>query len=123
RPDFDAVSVELSDRILVERAVAAESIFVAGVEERSGEMRVVEGAAAVLRDLAENPSVRLSTRASRRALVEWNGGALTAGRVLELLRLEPPAFHDQVAAGADEPLGDFLQALARRELLVTEGRR
>lgn len=122
RPVFEDVSSQIATQLRGQRAQEAESVFVSGVEERAGALTVVDEASAVVRDLAANPSVRLSGRAARRPLVEWPSGALTAGRVLELLRLEPPAFQQQVADGEDEALDGFLLALARRELLLDEAR-
>jgi len=122
RPAFEEMAGQLRDQLRQERAQRAESLFVAGVEERAGALSVVEDAPTVARDLAANPSVRLSSRAARRPLVEWRSGALTAGRVLELLRLETIEVQQQVVESPDEPLEGFLMALARRDLLVAEAR-
>ena len=123
RPALDEVSAELAERLRDERVQQAESLFVAGVEERAGTLTVAEGAPSVVRDLAANPAVQLAGRAARRPLVEWESGAFTAGRLLELLRLEAPAFQEQVAAGEDTALEDFLTSLARRDLLLDEAGR
>lgn len=120
RPDFAEVSTDVVARLRMERLQQAESLYVAGVEERAGELSVVDGAVEVARDLARNPSVSLSGRAARRPLVEWGSGSLSAARYLELVRLEPPVFHEQVANGSVEALEDFLGALARRELILAE---
>ncbi len=122
RVPFADVAGSIRARILAERSTQAESLFVAGIEERVGGPEVADGAADILRELAANPSIRLSGRAARRPLVEWSGGSLTAGRVLDVLRFEQPTFHQQVAAGDDEALETFLGTLARRELLVAQAR-
>lgn len=122
RLPIDQVAGELGQRIRVERTQVAESVFVAGVEERAGELRVTEDAVQITRELAESPGVRLSGRAARRALVEWNGGALTAGRLIGLLRLEEQGFLQQVAQGESDALESFLVGLARRELMVEAAR-
>jgi hypothetical protein len=122
RPALADITDQLRDQIRFERAQQAESLFVAAVEERAGVQSVVDGAADVVRDLAANPSVRLSGRAARRPLVEWGGGSLSAQRVLDLLRLEPPAFQQQVTESPPEAIEGFLTALARRELLLQEAR-
>jgi len=123
RVAFEAVAPDLRNRIRAERTTRAESLFVAGVEERGGEPALVDGALDVVRELARNPGTRLSGRAARRPLLEWSGGSLTAGRVLELLRFEEPGFHQQVVNSEDEALEGFLSTLARRELLTDEARR
>lgn len=123
RPDFTEVSSNVIAQLRMERLQQAESLYVSGVEERAGELNVVEGAVEVARDLARSPSISLSGRAARRALVEWTSGSLDAARYLELLRLEPPVFQEQVANGSVEALEDFLTALARRELILAEAER
>lgn len=120
RPDFAEVSTNVVAQLRMERLQQAESLYVSGVEERAGALNVVDGAVEVARDLARNPSIRLSGRAARRPLVEWDSGSLEAARYLELLRLEPPVFQEQVANGSVEALEDFLSALARRELILAE---
>jgi hypothetical protein len=122
RPPFEEVAERLRVELQAERVQQAESLFVAGVEGRAGALELAEGALQVLRDLAGNASVRLSGRAAARELVTWSGGALTASRVLAVLRVEPPTFHEQVVAAPDETLEPFLLSLARRELLLAEAR-
>lgn len=122
RPAFEDMADQLRDQFRQERAQQAESLFVARVEERAGALSVVENAPTVVRDLATNPSLRLSSRAARRPLVEWRSGTLTAGRVLELLQLETIEFQQQVMESPDEPIEGFLMGLARRDLLVAEAR-
>ncbi|NIR80116.1 MAG: hypothetical protein GWO00_17640, partial [Gemmatimonadetes bacterium] len=46
--------------------------------------------------------------------------SLTVGEVRLLLQMEPPQLRSQVAQGADELIEDFLQSLARREVLIRE---
>jgi hypothetical protein len=122
RPGFAEVSADVMERLRNQRVVQAESLYVSGVEERAGTLEVQDGAVEVARDLAANPSVRLSGRAADRTLVRWSSGALEAGRYLQLLRMEPPSFLEQVAQGDDQAIEDFLEALTRRELLLAEAR-
>lgn len=123
RPEFVEAAPGIRNRLLTERASAAESIFVAAVEERAGAPELVEGARDAARELARAPGARLSARAARRPLVTWAEGALTAGSVLDVLRFEDPSFHEQVANAEDEAVEGLLLALARREMLVAESRR
>jgi hypothetical protein len=119
--DFDDVAAAFRARVQQDRVAAAESTFVAGLEGPEG-LQVVEGAFDVTRELARNPSVELSRRAARRALVTWAGGEYSAGELLELLQFEQPSLRERVAVATDEEVGDFLRDLGRRDLLVTEAR-
>jgi len=121
-PSFADVSDDFRQFVLAQRNAVAESTFVAGLEE-SASPTVVDGAVAVARELARSPETRLTGRAADRALVQWSGGAFTAGDLLTLLRGEQPALRDEVIRGTDEDLEGFLLAQARRELLVDEAHR
>jgi parvulin-like peptidyl-prolyl isomerase len=95
----------------------AESVFVAALYDRA-QPEIVEGAADIVREMASNPSTELSGRAGRRALVSWEGAAVTVGDVRTVLQLESPALRTQLTTGTDEAIDDFLQSLSRRDLLV-----
>lgn len=99
----------------------AESIFVATLVERA-DPQIHDGAIELTRELAENPGTRLSGRAGRRPLLEWDRGAITAHDVQQVLQLESAALRDQISTSTDEEIDDFLRGLGRRELLVREGR-
>jgi hypothetical protein len=119
--DFDEIAPQFRASVMQQRVNAAESTFVAGLEGQAG-VTVAEGALEVTRELARNPTVSLSGRAARRALVSWEGGEYSAGELLELLRFEQPSLRESVASATDVELDDFLRDLGRRDLLVTEAR-
>jgi hypothetical protein len=121
-PSFADVADDFRQFVLLQRNASAESTFVAGLEERASPT-VVAGSAGVVRELARAPETVLTGRAADRALVQWSGGAFTAGELLTLLRADQPALRDEVIRGTDEDLDGFLLAQARRELLVEEARR
>ncbi|MDH3424875.1 MAG: peptidyl-prolyl cis-trans isomerase, partial [Gemmatimonadota bacterium] len=119
---FDDVATGFRSFVQEQRLVTAESTFIAGLEGRSVPT-INSGALDVARELARAPQSRLSGSAARRALVQWSGGAYTAGELLDLLRSEQGPLRDEVLRGNDEDLGGFLLAQARRKLLVDEARR
>lgn len=121
-PSFGDVADDFRDFVLAQRNAVAESTFIAGLEGRSTPT-VVEGALGVARELARTPETRLTSRAAERPLVQWTGGAYTAGELLDLFRSEQLALRDQVVQVSDDDLEGFLRAQARRELLVEEARR
>jgi hypothetical protein len=120
--DFDEIAPAFRLNVLAERAAVAESTFIAGLEGRSPP-RITERSLAVTREMARNPGARMSGRAARRALVEWEGGSYQVRELQDLLQFEQPAMRQQVAAGTDAELESFLTSLARRKLLIEEARR
>jgi hypothetical protein len=119
--DFEEVATAFRQAVQARRTMAAESTFIAGVEGRSVPV-MVDGALGVARELARSPDTRLSGPAVRRPLLEWEGGAYTAGELLELIRSEQGALRDEILRRSDEELGNFLRGQARRKLLVEEAR-
>jgi len=119
---FDDVAGGFREYVQAQRTMSAESTFIAGLEGRFVPM-LAEGAFGVARELARSPQTRLSGGAAQRPLLEWTGGAFTAGELLQIFRSEQPGLRDEVVTGTDEDLEGFLRSQARRELLVEEARR
>ena len=117
--NFDEIAPRFRQRILTERFLRAESTYIADVETRAG-TETVEGALVVLRELARNPGTRMSSRARRRPLLEYVGGALTVGEVQLLLQGQTADFRDQVVASDEEQLDQFLRGMVQHEVLATE---
>ena len=116
---FDEVATQFRASVQDRLVQEAESLFVAGLVERT-EPRMVEGAPDIVREVALNPGARVSSRAARRPLVEWETGAVRLADVRQILQIESPALRSQMANGSDQEVEDFLQSLARRDLLVRE---
>lgn len=119
--DFGQVAADFRRQVQGRRVQEAESTFVSAIEARV-DPEVVEGAVEVVREVARNPGSRLSGRAARRALIEWDGGAVRVGDLQELFQVEAPGLRDGLAEEDDEQVEGFLHDLARRELLIAEAR-
>lgn len=117
--DFDEIAPDYRSYVQARRYAVAESTFIADLEGGS-QPAVTDGALSVARELARTPDTRLTGPAARRALVEWEGGAFTAGELLDVLRSQQAGLRDQVQNGSDEDVSEFLLGQARRELLVQE---
>jgi len=117
--NFDEIAPRFRQQVLTERFLRAESTYVADVETRAG-AESVEGALEVLRELARNPGTRLSRRAQRRPVFEYVGGELTVGEVQLVLQSQVAEFRDQVVAGDNEQLENFLRGMVQREVLKAE---
>lgn len=104
------------------RSRAAEAAFVERIEEEA-EPEIQEGAVELVREVAEQPRMRLSGRAARRPLVEYDGGELTLGEVRDFLRTRPAEYRGQVTGASDQVVEEsVLMALTQKELLVREAR-
>lgn len=118
-PGFEQVKEQFRVGLLNQRFVQAESTYVAGIEQQ-GNPTIQEGAGAVVRELAKDPGARLSGRAARRALVKFEGGAVTVEDYRNLVQAQQPQFRAQVESATDEQIESFLKGLAQRKLLVAE---
>ena len=120
-PGFEQVKDQFKTQLLTQRFLQAESTYVSGVEAR-GNPTIEEGAREVVRELAKDPSARLSGRAGRRPLVSFKGGAVTVADYLNLVQGQQPQFRSSVETATDEQIDNFLKSLAQRALLVAEAR-
>lgn len=121
-PSLDEIREELRGSLRQERVMQAESIFVADIEG-AADLQTEEGAADIMREIAEGDTAPLTGRAASRTLVRYEGGAFTAADFQDFLSTQPPNLRMQIAAGSDEDLGGLLDNLVRSELLVAEARR
>lgn len=120
-PDFEQVRAQFRVQAQNRRYLTAESTFVAGVEAgRTPE--IADGAFDIVRDLAEDPGRRLSSRAARRPLMTYDGGAYTVGEFQMLVQAQPAQDRGQIVRATEEQLGNFLRGLAQRKMLVAEAR-
>jgi parvulin-like peptidyl-prolyl isomerase len=119
--DFEEVSDQFRIQIQNQRFVQAESLFVAGAEGRAGP-ELQDDVIPIVKDLANEPGTRLAGRASRRALVSYDGGAYTVGEFQVFIQTRTADFRAQVANGGDDQVENLLTSLVQRELLVDEAR-
>lgn len=117
-PDFDSVRTSFRAQLIGDRMMSAAQEFVQSLVEPLN-LEVQEGAVQTVRDIGQNPGVRLSNRAASRALVRYDGGALTAG--------EFQTFAQRVDASqadwnntSDEEITMTLEGLTQNEVLVAE---
>jgi len=118
---FEEAAPQFRIQVQSRRFVQAESLFVAGIEERAApEMQ--EGVVELVQELAREPGARLAGRARRRALVEYNGGEYTVGEFQVFIQTRTTQFRDQVVNSPVDQIENLLNGLVQRELLVTEAR-
>jgi len=115
--DFEQIATSYRSQVQARMLAEAESVFVASLVDDVGPVSVDE-APELVREIANNPGTRLSGRAGRRPIVEWDGGELTVAEFQQVMRIEAPQLRQQLFASSDEEIESFLQGLARRDLLV-----
>ncbi|HEX6941049.1 MAG TPA: peptidylprolyl isomerase [Longimicrobiales bacterium] len=123
-PDFDDIKAQFRRQVLQQRILDAQEAYVDKLTGSLG-IEVQDGAAEVARDLASKPEMELRGRAASRALVSYDGGALTAKEYLDWIRTRTtPSNRAQLAAMGEDNLATVLEGMARNEILLAEaGRR
>jgi hypothetical protein len=118
-PELDDVREQVRGQLQRDRVAAAESAFVAQVEEPA-QMRLADDAHETAREMARNFAGTVESRASRTTLVHFSEGAYTGEDYQHFLAAQPGQLREQIADANDEQLGNMLRELARGELLVRE---
>lgn len=119
---LDELREEIRGLLRQDRVLAAESTFVADTENAAN-VRVEEGAVALLREVAQVEGEVLPRRTGQRVLARYEGGTFTAADFQEFLSSQPPGVGAQVQAASDQDLRGLLDNLVRSEVLVAEARR
>lgn len=120
-PDFEEVRDQFRQQVLMTRMQAAESTFVSGITDPL-DVQIQDGASDVVRELARDPERELGRRAANRALVSWQGGELTAGEVLQVVRFFQRQQRDALENADASLIDNLLERLADNEILVQEAR-
>ncbi len=122
QPSLEDVGDQLRLEIQTTRSAQAESIYVTGLEEPAA-VTIESNAYEIVREMARRPHSRLSNQASRRPLVQYEGGTYTAGEYREFLLFQAAGVRDQIAEAEVEALEGMLRNLVRSKLLVAEAER
>jgi len=108
---------QLQNQMLME----AESMYVANLVETS-QLTVEEESYESVKELASNPQMTLTGRASDKPLARYSGGSLTLGELQEWMQVANVQVLQQIKESPDDQLEVLLHNLARSEILVTEAR-
>ena len=100
-PTFEGARDSYRDSIVLGRLLAADSIFLAEVDEEA-EIEVAPEANAVMRELAAHPRAAFSDRAASRTLVSYRGGSYEVSDALLLLNTRQADLPAQLAVAPDE---------------------
>lgn len=115
--DDEDTRTEFLAQIRAARVAAAESVYVASIEEPA-DVTVRPEAFDVMREIARRPGQRLSRRAAARPVASYTNGAVTVGEFQEFVQGQAPGFRSQVVEADSAALDGLIRGLARGELLV-----
>ncbi|HUG41232.1 MAG TPA: peptidylprolyl isomerase [Longimicrobiales bacterium] len=121
-PSFGEMGPDFRTQAIAQRRQESLDEYVSGLTEPA-KLEVESGAGDIVRDLARRPATRLGGRAASRQLVTWEGGALTAGEFLQVIRRMPPQQRAGFAAMRDEQMNQVLEDLATNELVLSDAAR
>ena len=120
--DFEASKeqfrAEAKNRVVQE----AEQNYVKSLTDTMA-ITVEPGSYEVVRELAKNTNADVGGRASKRKLVGYKGGDITAGEYARFLQRLQPQQRQMIVSQNDDNLKQLLEGLARNEILVVEAGR
>ncbi len=114
---FDSVADAYRQQLQARMIGTAESTYVAGVREPA-QITVAEDGYEITREIARDPGTQLRGRAASRAVVNYEGGAVTARDIQLFVQGQSPAVRGQVVSAPDEQLENLLTSLAQGQLLA-----
>lgn len=121
-PAFEEVAPGFRSQVQERRHLQAESTYIAILLDDAS-LQTAADAAELTRLMAEEPRSRLTRRAARRPVVEYDGGELTLEEVLDFMQTNGPDYLTRVAQAPDEVVEDeVLLGIVQRELLLQRAR-
>lgn len=118
RPRLSEVRAQYQQGVEQRMVARMDSVYLAQLPQRL-HLSVRSNAPATVRDVARDP---LASRQSRQVLASFDGGRFTAGDLARWFDVLPPRMQDQIPTAQDGDLRNFVQALARNAMLLTEAR-
>ena len=107
-------------RFLVQKAQQdAEKAYVDSLTKAAA-VQVAPGAAKIARELAEQDNLELRGRAASRTMATYKGGELTTGEFAQFLRTLPAQARGSFGQATDEQVGELVEQMTHRELLLNE---
>jgi len=120
--NFDSVKVQFRQQAIAQRVQEAEQSYVKKLTD-SADIKVKDGAYAIVKDLGNKPETSAKGRAANRELVTFKGGAYTVGDFIEFIRRLQPQQRATLPQRSDEELKGFLDGMARNKILVVEAKK
>ena len=116
RPDQAAARERFTTYLAQSAGMRLDSIYMDSLAQIK-EIKVASGAAAAMRNAGENPD---EARKSKKALVNFKGGALTVGEFMRWVQALPPQYVAQLKQADDSMLTQFAKILTQNVLLLRQ---
>jgi hypothetical protein len=120
--NFDSAKVQFRAQATAQKVQEAEQSYVKNLTD-SANIKVKDGAYAIVKDLGVKPETPTKGRGANRELVEFKGGSYTLGDFLQFIRRLQPQQRATLPQRSDEELKGFLEGMARNKVLVMEARK
>jgi PPIC-type PPIASE domain len=120
--NFDSAKVQFRAQATAQKVQEAEQSYVKNLTD-SANIKVKDGAYAIVKDLGVKPETPTKGRGANRELVEFKGGSYTVGDFLQFIRRLQPQQRATLPQRSDEELKGFLEGMARNKILVLEARK
>jgi len=120
--DFEQMKTSFRDQAKQRLVADAEQNYVKSLTD-SMKIEVQPGATETVKELAGKPSLDVSRRAGRRALVKYKGGELDAAEFVRFLQRLDPQRRSMIVSQSEDNLKQLVEGLARNEILISEGHR
>jgi len=114
---FENAAESFRSFVVTQRVRGADSTYLADLDQEA-EIEVAANAVTLLRELAARPQDALSARAAGRTVVDYQGGAYSAGDLREFLQTRPAEFAAQVQTASDADVTVLLQRLGQAQVLT-----
>lgn len=121
-PKFEDNEAHFREQLVQKRVGEAEKKYIDDLTNER-HIEIQDGAYDVARELAKTPEMSLGGRSGSRALVKYDGGALTATEFEDFMRRLAPGQRTPYTTAGDDQLEPVLKGLATQELLVQEAKK
>src|SRR5215210_7661506 len=116
RPDQAAARERFTTYLAQSAGMRLDSIYMDSLAQIN-QIKVASSAAAAMRNAGENPD---EARKSKKALVNFKGGALTVGEFMRWVQALPPQYVAQLKQADDSMLTQFAKILTQNVLLLRQ---
>ncbi|MEJ2184829.1 MAG: peptidyl-prolyl cis-trans isomerase [Gemmatimonadota bacterium] len=120
-PELKDMGPQFRQQVMQQREQKRLQAYVDSLSKQA-DIKVLDGAAAVAKDVAQRPGEELSTSQRRRPLAEYRGGAVTVGDMLDLARRSTMRDRRQLSSMPDKQMQNVLERLAQNQLVLQEAR-
>ncbi len=121
-PDMKSMGPQFRQQVIQQREQKRLQAYVDSLSKLA-DIKVLKDAPSVAKDVVQRPNEEVGQGQRRRALVQYKGGAVTVGDVLDLARRSSPRDRAQLASMPDQQMHNVLERMAQNQLVLQEARK